>query len=243
MAEVNALFDIKRLFSQLRHKLCPSHLCNIFSRRERQFSKEFQRHVKSSNEDFLYLWRERLPTYTWNVPVALHEPKGMRGKPIFGSDLDYETELEHQRSDLVEITDLTCVFFIHFQKLLVPTVRIVLNKEKQIWKPKGKLSDNSLSKTQRVWKATGKLFADIGYQWRPTGKKLTLGKLDCGSQWRPTGKKFALGEICQLTKLSVKCRTGHALVSGLRLLKTYDGESFKAHEFCGKVHRVSQIWG
>ncbi|GJT33675.1 retrovirus-related pol polyprotein from transposon TNT 1-94 [Tanacetum coccineum] len=33
------------------------------------------------------------------------------------------------------------------------------------------------------------------------------------------------------------CRTGHALVSGLRLLKTYDGESFKAHEFCGKVHR------
>ncbi|GJS36193.1 retrovirus-related pol polyprotein from transposon TNT 1-94 [Tanacetum coccineum] len=109
-----------------------------------------------------------------------------------------------------------------------PTVRIVLNKEKQIWKPKGKLSDNSLnktkqiwkpkgklsdnslSKTQRVWKATGKLFADIGYQWRPTGKKLTLGKLDCGSQWRPTGKKFALGEICQLTKLSVKCSTLYA---------------------------------
>ncbi|GJT41679.1 putative ribonuclease H-like domain-containing protein [Tanacetum coccineum] len=62
----------------------------------------------------------------------------------------------------------------------------------------------------RVWKATGKLFTDIGYQWRPTGKKLTLGKLDCGSQWRPTGKKFALGEICQLTKLSVKCSTLYA---------------------------------
>ncbi|GJV19584.1 retrovirus-related pol polyprotein from transposon TNT 1-94 [Tanacetum coccineum] len=69
---------------------------------------------------------------------------------------------------------------------------------------------NSLHKDQRVWKATGKLFTDIGYQWRPTGTKLTLGKLDCGSQWRPTGKKFALGEICHLTKLSVKCRTGHA---------------------------------
>ncbi|GKC08723.1 hypothetical protein Tco_1000333, partial [Tanacetum coccineum] len=109
-----------------------------------------------------------------------------------------------------------------------PTVRIVLHKEKQIWKPKGKLSDNSLnktkqiwkpksklsdnslSKTQRVWKATGKLFTDIGYQWRPTGKKLTLGKLDCGSQWRPTGKKFALGEMCHLTKLSVKCSTLYA---------------------------------
>ncbi|GJU00496.1 retrovirus-related pol polyprotein from transposon TNT 1-94 [Tanacetum coccineum] len=89
------------------------------------------------------------------------------------------------------------------------TVKTVLNKGKQIWKPKGRLSDNSLYKTKRVWKATGKLFADIGYQWRPTGKKLTLGKLDCGSQWRPTGKKFALGEICQLTKLSVKCCSKH----------------------------------
>ncbi|GJW07520.1 retrovirus-related pol polyprotein from transposon TNT 1-94 [Tanacetum coccineum] len=72
-----------------------------------------------------------------------------------------------------------------------PTVKIVLNKGKQIWKPKGKLSDNSLNKTKRVWKATGKLFADIGYQWRPTGKK------------------FALGELCPLTKLSVKCCSKH----------------------------------
>ncbi|GJT59243.1 hypothetical protein Tco_1002776, partial [Tanacetum coccineum] len=60
-----------------------------------------------------------------------------------------------------------------------PTVKIVLNKGKQIWKPKGKLSDNSLNKTQWVWKATGKLLANVGYQWRPTGKKFTLGKLTC----------------------------------------------------------------
>ncbi|GJU40658.1 retrovirus-related pol polyprotein from transposon TNT 1-94 [Tanacetum coccineum] len=91
------------------------------------------------------------------------------------------------------------------------TIKIVLNKgkRKQIWKPKGRLSDNSLYKTKRVWKATGKLFTDIGYQWRPTGKKLALGKLDCGYQWRPTGKKFALGEMCHLTKLSVKCCSKH----------------------------------
>ncbi|GJW51457.1 retrovirus-related pol polyprotein from transposon TNT 1-94 [Tanacetum coccineum] len=127
-----------------------------------------------------------------------------------------------------------CVVNILSSVNATPTVKRVLNKGKQIWKPKGKLSDNRLNKTKRVWKATGKLFADIGYQWRPTGKKFTLGKLDCGYQWRPTGKKFALGEMCPLTKLSVKCRTGHPLVSGLRLFKTYDGESFKAHEFCGK---------
>ncbi|GJU77227.1 retrovirus-related pol polyprotein from transposon TNT 1-94 [Tanacetum coccineum] len=86
-----------------------------------------------------------------------------------------------------------------------PTVKIVLNKGKQIWKPKGKLSDNSLNKTKQVWKATGKLFANVGYQWRSTGKKVALGKLNCGYQWRPTGKKFALGELCPLTKLSVQC--------------------------------------
>ncbi|GJW22914.1 hypothetical protein Tco_0033536 [Tanacetum coccineum] len=63
-----------------------------------------------------------------------------------------------------------------------------------------------------------------GYQWRPTGKKLTLGKLDCGSQWRPTGKKFALGEICQLTKRSVKCRTaGHALL--MNFVEKFMGQS------------------
>ncbi|GKF86662.1 hypothetical protein Tco_0254489 [Tanacetum coccineum] len=69
------------------------------------------------------------------------------------------------------------------------------------------MSDNSLNKNKRVWKATGKLFANIGYQWRPTGKRFTLGKLNCGYQWRPTGKKFALGELCSLTRLPVTCTT------------------------------------
>ncbi|GJS32136.1 integrase, catalytic region, zinc finger, CCHC-type containing protein [Tanacetum coccineum] len=100
-----------------------------------------------------------------------------------------------------------CVVNILSSVNATPTVKRVLNKGKHIWKPKGKLTDNRLNKTKRVWKATGKLFADIGYQWRPTGKKFSLGKLDCGYQWRPTGKKFALGEMCPLTKLSVKCST------------------------------------
>ncbi|GKE84268.1 hypothetical protein Tco_1558010 [Tanacetum coccineum] len=126
--------------------------------------------------------------------------------------------------------------------IATPTVKSVLNKGKQIWKPKGKLSNNSLNKTKRVWKEMGKLFANIGYQWRPIGKKFTSGKLNCGYQWRPTGKKFALGDLCPFTRLPVTCRTGHPLVSGLGLFKTYDGESFKAQELCGKVHRDSQIW-
>ncbi|GJZ26258.1 hypothetical protein Tco_0570511 [Tanacetum coccineum] len=45
---------------------------------------------------------------------------------------------------------------------------------------------------------------------------------------------FLLGEQCPLTRVLVKYRTDHPLVSGLRLFKTYDGESFKAQEVCGK---------
>ncbi|GJZ30939.1 integrase, catalytic region, zinc finger, CCHC-type containing protein [Tanacetum coccineum] len=87
-----------------------------------------------------------------------------------------------------------CVVNILNSVNATPTVKIVLNKGKPIWKPKSKLSDNSLNKTKQVWKATGKLFANVGYQWRPTGKK------------------FALGEQCPLTKLPVKCRTGRRTV-------------------------------
>ncbi|GJY03622.1 hypothetical protein Tco_0369562 [Tanacetum coccineum] len=90
-----------------------------------------------------------------------------------------------------------CVVNILNSVNATPTVKIILNKGKQIWKPKGKLSDNSLNKTKQVWKATGKLFANVGYQWRSTGKKVALGKLNCGYQWRPTGR-VALGELCPL---------------------------------------------
>ncbi|GJU17814.1 hypothetical protein Tco_1145780 [Tanacetum coccineum] len=87
-----------------------------------------------------------------------------------------------------------------------PTVKIVLNKGKQIWKPKGKLSDNSLNKTKQIWQPKGKLSDN------------SLNKTK--QVWKATGKKFALGELCPLTRLPVTCGTDHPLVSGLRLFKT-----------------------
>ncbi|GJW95022.1 retrovirus-related pol polyprotein from transposon TNT 1-94 [Tanacetum coccineum] len=117
-----------------------------------------------------------------------------------------------------------CVVNILNSVNATPTVKIVLNKGKQIWKPKGKLSDNSLNKTKQVWKATGKLFANVGYQWRSTGKKVALGKLNCGYQWRPTGKKFALGHTW----------SSFGIWTQAVIFKTYDGESYKAQELCEK---------
>ncbi|GJV00778.1 integrase, catalytic region, zinc finger, CCHC-type containing protein [Tanacetum coccineum] len=86
------------------------------------------------------------------------------------------------------------------------------------------LVKNVLTKVKQVWKATGKMFTNVGYQWKPTRKK------------------FTLGEQCPLTRLTQsKGRTDRPLVFGFRLLKTYDGESFTAHEFREKVHRDNKI--
>ncbi|GJT52089.1 retrovirus-related pol polyprotein from transposon TNT 1-94 [Tanacetum coccineum] len=50
-----------------------------------------------------------------------------------------------------------CVVNILSSVNATPTVKIVLNKGKQIWKPKGKLFDNSLNKTKQIWQPKGKL--------------------------------------------------------------------------------------
>ncbi|GJV77652.1 hypothetical protein Tco_1509236 [Tanacetum coccineum] len=91
-----------------------------------------------------------------------------------------------------------CLIFANHDMCVVKTLNSInathivkneLNKAKKVWKAKGKLSANGLNKTKQVWKATGKLFANVGYQWRPTRKK------------------FTLGEQCPLTRLLVKCTT------------------------------------
>nr|GEZ58822.1 putative ribonuclease H-like domain-containing protein [Tanacetum cinerariifolium] len=64
-------------------------------------------------------------------------------------------------------------------------------------------------KIKQVWKP--KL---VGKVWKPTGKVLTT----IGHQWRPTGRILHLETQCPLT----------------RLLKTYDGGSLTALEFCEK---------
>ncbi|GJX82254.1 hypothetical protein Tco_0331735, partial [Tanacetum coccineum] len=66
---------------------------------------------------------------------------------------------------------------------------------------------------KQVWQATGKLFANIGHQWRPTGRKFTLGE-QCPlarntnpkvlpiKQWKPTGRLIPLEEQFPLARLT-----------------------------------------
>ncbi|GJR54528.1 retrovirus-related pol polyprotein from transposon TNT 1-94 [Tanacetum coccineum] len=135
---------------------------------------------------------------------------------------------------------------------------------------------NISSKVKQVWKATGKLFANVGYQWKPTGKKFTLGE-QCpltritNSKVVPLQqpehvstseivitKRFSNTTQKPLTRTPTEIgdptyqtlhlrlfsnagRTDRPVVFGLRLLKTYDGESLTAQEFHEKVHRDRQF--
>ncbi|GKC62050.1 hypothetical protein Tco_1089648 [Tanacetum coccineum] len=87
-------------------------------------------------------------------------------------------------------------------------------------------------------KATGKLFANVGYQWKPTRRKFTLGEL-CPfnritkpkvvhvRQWKPTGRIFPLGEQCPVTRSIAStsaCRIDRPVIFGLKLFTTYEIE-------------------
>ncbi|GJX50535.1 retrovirus-related pol polyprotein from transposon TNT 1-94 [Tanacetum coccineum] len=107
-----------------------------------------------------------------------------------------------------------------------PSVKNVISKVKKVWKPK---------QIKQVWKATGKLLTNVGYQWKPTGRKFTLGE-----QYPLTrltkSKVVSLQqpEIVSTSKIVITeklSRTDRPLVFGLMLLKTYDGNRLRLRIF------------
>ncbi|GJT06448.1 hypothetical protein Tco_0840910 [Tanacetum coccineum] len=60
--------------------------------------------------------------------------------------------------------DMCVVNYLHSVNAS-PSVKNVVRKVKQVWKPK---------QVKQVWKATGKVLTNVGYQWRPTGRIFTL---------------------------------------------------------------------
>ncbi|GKA72832.1 integrase, catalytic region, zinc finger, CCHC-type containing protein [Tanacetum coccineum] len=62
--------------------------------------------------------------------------------------------------------DMCVVNYLNFVNAS-PSVKNVVSKVKKVWKPK---------QVKQVWKATGKLVTNVGYQWKPTGRKFTLGE-------------------------------------------------------------------
>ncbi|GJT54863.1 retrovirus-related pol polyprotein from transposon TNT 1-94 [Tanacetum coccineum] len=125
-----------------------------------------------------------------------------------------------------------------------PTVRIVLNKEKQIWKPKGKLSDNSLNKTKQIWKPKGKLSDNSLNKtkqiWKPKDKLSDNSLYKTQRVWKATGKLFAdIGY--QVDPQSYRSCFG----IWTQAAQNNDGEIVqRLNEFCGnRSPGVSQIRG
>ncbi|GKA17611.1 retrovirus-related pol polyprotein from transposon TNT 1-94 [Tanacetum coccineum] len=128
-------------------------------------------------------------TVIWETSTHVNEIESLKGsiaskEPCFTCDMSNKV--------LLLAINGMCVVNVLNSGNATPTVRIVLHKEKQIWKPKGKLSDKQFKQDQADLETKskmsdpqfvqntmglegirGELFADIGYQWRPTGKKLT----------------------------------------------------------------------
>ncbi|GJT82629.1 hypothetical protein Tco_1056971, partial [Tanacetum coccineum] len=70
--------------------------------------------------------------------------------------------------------DMCVVTYLHSVNAS-PSVKNVMRKVKQVWKPK---------QVKQVWKPTGNILTTVGYQWMPTGRAFTLGE-QC-SLTRPT---------------------------------------------------------
>ncbi|GJQ99448.1 hypothetical protein Tco_0522433 [Tanacetum coccineum] len=62
--------------------------------------------------------------------------------------------------------DMCVVTYLHSVNAS-PSVKNVVRKVKQVWKPK---------QVKQVWKPTGNILTTVGYQWMPTGRTFTLGE-------------------------------------------------------------------
>ena len=90
----------------------------------------------------------------------------------------------------------------------------------------------SAKQVRQVWNKTGKVFTNVGYQWRPTGRKFTLGekcpltritnsKVVPIKKWRPTSRRFPVEALSTTPSSSAsKCE------SSSELSVTYDNPIF-----------------
>jgi hypothetical protein len=97
---------------------------------------------------------------------------------------------------------------------------------------------------KKVWNKTGKVFTNVGYQWRPTGRKFTLGekcpltritnsKVVPVKKWRPTGRKFPIEPLSTTPRSSAsKCNSSDISV-------TYDNPIF----VCANQTDPNCLWG
>jgi hypothetical protein len=104
---------------------------------------------------------------------------------------------------------------------------------------------SSAKKVKQVWNKTGKVFTNVGYQWRPTGRKFTLGekcpltritnsKVVPIKKWRPTGRRFPVEALSTTPKSSASNSKNSSSIS-----VTYDNPMF----VCANQTDPNCLWG
>ena len=104
---------------------------------------------------------------------------------------------------------------------------------------------SSVKRAKQVWNKTGKVFTNVGYQWRPTGRKFTLrekcpmtritnSKVVPIKKWRPTGRLFPI-EALSTTPGSSASKCEHSS----EISVTYDNPIF----VCANNTDPKCVWG
>ncbi|GKB16343.1 retrovirus-related pol polyprotein from transposon TNT 1-94 [Tanacetum coccineum] len=121
---------------------------------------------------------------------------------------------------------------------------------------RSKSKTDKKSQHHNIWKPTGKVFTEIGYKWKPTGRLFTIVGNSCPlTRITPTKivhLKETTSNSSETQKLEIKVYSRRpkqvksvgcpdcSLVSGLRMLKTYDREPLSAHELRNII--VSRVY-
>ena len=114
--------------------------------------------------------QQKKPTITVNRSTGVADQKrNLNNQNHVGSNLKTQRTGFNFRPTPVFKTCNKCVFSGNHDKCVVKYLNYVNVKTttiKHVVKP-----------VKKVWIATGKVYTSVGYQWRPTGRKFTLGDM------------------------------------------------------------------
>nr|GEY37253.1 hypothetical protein [Tanacetum cinerariifolium]GEY98347.1 hypothetical protein [Tanacetum cinerariifolium] len=118
-----------------------------------------------------------LPAKTDMQKVEVHHrnnKSSVKRKNRVDSSISYKRTVISSNSTSVFKTYNKCLMFVNHDKCVVKSVKSVTQPlVKKVWQ---------IKQVKQVWQASEKLF---------------------GHQWRPTGRKFTLGEQCPLTRITI----------------------------------------
>jgi predicted nuclease with TOPRIM domain len=153
------------------------------------------------------------------------------------SNICVNNDVINSNSDAICKTCKKCLFYSNHDACAVPFLKSTMQSPN--------MNVSSVKRAKQVWNKTRKVFTNVGYQWRPTGRKFTLRKRCPVSRitnsrdmpirkWRPTGRLFPIEAIDTTSSSSAsKCEYSSEIPV------TYDNPIF----VCSNQTDPNCVWG